>query len=228
MVIDPKNGDEFPVNFYYKSGYEMDFNATDYFVICSPSHFHRSQMQYLLSNLNSTWKQFQIICEKPAFLPWEPIIDNDRINIVLQLRYMPEFQEKVGGIYVHWVRDEEYFKHWQGDSRKTGGLFFHLFIHFIDLAIKYDVDFEGLISHSGKEQRLILGESKSIKEPIFDIANNDKQACYNRMYEAILEGNGIKPKDLFYLNWVLQRNSEIFGYGRDAIGKTITIGRELL
>ena len=62
----------------------------------------------------------------------------------------------------------------------------------------------------------------------FDLENIDMQVAYNLMYEAIIEGNGVKPQDTFYLNWVLQRNSEIFGYGHGALNKTIKIGKELM
>ena len=250
------------------------FVESDYYIICSPSNFHRSQIKYLLSNI-STWKSFQIICEKPAFLPWEQIIDDDRINIVLQLRYLLDLPDKVEKVVAHFVRDEAYFESWKGDPKKTGGLFFSLFIHYIDLAIQLGADFEGSVSHAGKQRRMILGDfeheelefinktddprryileeaGKSYSCPIgtvrngvmdlynesgiidgeykleIDLLNINMQQCYNRMYEAIIAGNGIKPKDVFYLSWILQRNSEMFGYGRNMIGKTIKIGRDLL
>jgi len=74
------------------------------------------------------------------------------------------------------------------------------------------------------ESGIIDGEYKLKLE----LEKIDMQKCYNLMYEDILSGGGIKPRDLFYLSWVLQRNSELFGYGKDATGKTIEIGRELL
>ena len=51
---------------------------------------------------------------------------------------------------------------------------------------------------------------------------------YFRMYIDILQGKGIKPKDIFYLNWVLNKNSELYGYGSGAIEKEIRIKGELL
>lgn len=214
----------------------------DYVIVCSPSNFHRLQIQKILAldNFNG-----QIICEKPAFLPWEQIIDSDRINIVLQLRYLPNLPKKADLVSVRFVRDESYFQSWKGDARNTGGLFFSLFIHYIDLANRLGADFEGIVFGEGDQERWVgtkwswtnglCSETQRI-DPVkyiddenkIDILNIDNQACYNRMYEAILSGNGIKPKDSFYLNWILNRNSEIFGYGRDGLNKTITIKNELI
>ena len=227
LIIDPKYDVEFPQNTYSHSHkFRLIFNDTDYFVICSPSNFHYQQLKYLLTHLNATWKPFQIICEKPAFLPWQPIIDDSKINIVLQLRYLPDLPEKAEAIIAHFVRDEEYFLHWQGNPRKSGGLFFHLFIHYIDLAIQLKAEFKGSINCRNTQQRKIYYGGFALEK--IDLEKIDMQSCYNRMYEAILEGKGIKPKDIFYLMWILQRNSEFFGYGRDGIGKTIKIGNELL
>lgn len=278
-IVDPKYGSNTTYNGIVCSDNLSKMmgvkNFIDYYVIASPSNYHRSQIQYLLSNLNSTWKEFQIICEKPAFLPWEPIIDDSRLNIVLQLRYLPNLPDKAEKVVAHFVRDEAYFKSWKGDPKNTGGLFTNLFIHYIDLAIKLGADFEGSVSHTGKQKRMILGDfkyeeieyigkvddprrktleaqNKTYQTPIgkmrngcidlydesgiidgeykfeLDLLNIDNQDCYNLFYEDILSGGGIKPKDVFYLSWVLQRNSELFGYGKAGIGKTIKIGKELL
>jgi len=230
-IVDPRHEDrslyssQLPVNLEANHRfYRKLMDTIDYYVICSPSQFHRSQIQYLLSNLNSTWKEFQIICEKPAFLPWEPPIISDKINIVLQLRYLPNLPERAESVVAHFVRDEDYFKSWKGDPKNTGGLFYNLFIHYIYLAIQLGADFEGSVSESGYQARWIdttTGDS-------IDILDIDNQACYNLLYEDILSGGGIKPKDIFYLSWVLARNSELFGYGKGGIGKTIRIGRDLL
>ena len=228
-------------------------NRVDYYVIASPTQFHRTQMKLLLSYSNQNWKNFQIICEKPAFLPWETPIDDSRINVVLQLRYLPNLPEKAEKVVAHFVRDKAYFKSWKGDSKKTGGLFFSLFIHYIDLAIQLGADFEGSINLPDDQlpkfwevngpkknhRRYIRYKTKNHPEYIkrgcseyrlgmMSLEEIDMQIAYNRMYEAILAGNGIKPSDLFYLFWILQKNSDIFGYGRDAIGKKIKIGKELL
>jgi len=204
------------------------FSEVDCFVIASPSQFHRPQTQYLLSSLNSTWKEFQIICEKPAFLPWEPPIISSKVNVVLQMIYEPTLQliKKASKIKVQFVRDEAYFKTWKGDPRNTGGLFYNLFIHWIHLSHLLGCDFEGKIVTSGKQYRYIYDTEFSA--PAFNLIGVDTQYLYNRLYEEVLAVNGIKIEKLFYLNWILQRNSEIFGYGKEAMGKTIKIGKELL
>ena len=196
-------------------------NTIDYIVICSPSHLHREQTKFVLDN--ATFNT-QIICEKPAFLPWEPIIDDNRINICLQLRHMPVYPDNVKKIEVCFVRGKEYFMSWKGDPKKTGGLFFNLFVHYLDLANILYADFEGTVISEGVQFRRVLSKNGTI----INLLSVDMQECYNRMYEAILKGSGTKPKDLFYLDWILKRNSEIFGYGKNSIGKTIKIGHELL
>jgi len=209
----------------------------DYVVIASPSHLHRMQIKQILALDNFSG---QIICEKPAFLPWEPIVDSSRINIVLQLRYMPNLPKKADIVSVRFVRDEAYFRSWKGDARKTGGLFYNLFIHYIYLAQMLGADFEGTVTGHGEQERWIGVEQCSVPHPLLshtsmveykdtiDILNIDNQACYNKLYEEVLAGNGIKPSCLFYLNWILNRNSEMFGYGLYALNKTITIKSELM
>jgi len=228
-VVDPKYDPTFNADTYrgVSSLHPFHFSDTDYFVICSPSHEHYYQIKYLLDRIKFSYKStFQIICEKPAFLPWELPIDSDLINIVLQLRYLPNLPEKAEKVVAHFVRDDAYFESWKGDPKKTGGLFYNLFIHYVSLAIDLGADFEGSVQFDGVQNRWIEFGTFGLSR--IDLLNIDNQDCYNRLYEAILSGNGIKPSGLFYLSWTLQRNSEIFGYSRDAIGKTIKIGRELL
>uniref|UniRef100_A0A6M3LCR2 Putative oxidoreductase family protein n=1 Tax=viral metagenome TaxID=1070528 RepID=A0A6M3LCR2_9ZZZZ len=249
----------------------------DYIVICSPSNMHRSQIKEILNICQKT----QIICEKPAFLPWEPIVDSDQINICLQLQYAKDLPQKADKIIVQAVRDEAYFKSWKGDPKKTGGIFYNIFIHYIYMAHKLGADFEGRIVTEGVQERKVLSnyvheELENVGSPdnprrfeleaqcidyntpiganrycertnsyhidlydesgidygywknSVDLMKIDNQACYNYMYEDIISGGGIKPRDLFYLDWLLRRNSELFGYGRNIIGKTIEIGHELL
>jgi predicted dehydrogenase len=196
----------------------------DFFVISTPSNLHREQIKYILHNFHA-----MIICEKPAFLPWEQTIDSDSVNIVLQLRYLPGLPKKADLVKAVFVRDENYFKTWKGDARKTGGIFYNLFIHYIDLAIQLGADFEGMVKAEGEQDRHILYTRENHDGTSVMFLDQDSyQVCYNRMYEDIVSGGGIKPSDLFYLNWVLQRNSELFGFGRNGMNKLIRIGKELL
>ena len=249
-----------------------------YIVICSPSHLHREQIKFILNKLPSNT---QIICEKPAFLPWEPPIDDDRINICLQLQYAKDLPKKADKVIIQAVRDEAYFKSWKGDPKKTGGIFYNIFIHYIYMAHKLGADFEGRIITDGVQERKILSnyvheELENVGSPdnprrfeleaqridyntpiganrycektnsyhldlynesgidyghwkdSVDLMKIDNQSCYNAMYEDIISGGGIKPRDLFYLMWLLSRNSEIYGYGKNGIGKLIKINKELL
>ena len=229
-VIDPKYDPTFNKDTYrsLKSATWKVFASMpiDFFVICSPSHRHREEIKHILLNAHGC---SQIICEKPAFLPWEPIVDSDRLNIVLQLRYLPGLPEKADLVKAVFVRDENYFKTWKGDARKTGGIFYNLFIHYIDLAIQLGADFEGMVKAEGEQDRHILYTRKTHDgTSVMFLGQDSYQTCYNRMYEDIVSGGGIKPSDIFYLNWVLQRNSELFGFGRNGMNKLIRIGKELL
>ena len=196
------------------------FPRFDYVVICSPSDLHRQQIKAILEICPTT----KIICEKPAFLPWEPIVDSDQINICLQLQYAKELPLKADKVVIQAVRDEAYFQSWKGDPKKTGGIFYNIFIHYIYMAHKLGADFEGRIITEGVQERYIFVKDK----PIIDIKEINIQDCYNTMYEDIINGGGIKPRDLFYLDWILKRNSEIFGYGKNGLNRTIKIGHELL
>jgi len=239
FTLDPiygGNNDIETLKFDFESYEYARLWSCDYFVIASPSHLHYPQIKYILLN---SWASSQIICEKPAFLPWESAIDSDRINIVLQLRYLPDLPMKADLVKAVFVRDEKYFKSWKGDAKNTGGLFYNLFIHYIDLAIQLGADFEGMVLNEGEQERWI-GENwlpdidtnpKKIKpgfKKITNILKIDMQTCYNRLYEDVISGGGIKPKNIFYLNWVLKRNSELFGYGKNGMNRLIRIGKELL
>ncbi len=132
------------------------------------------------------------------------------------------------------VRDHEYFYSWKGDARKTGGLFFNIFIHYIDLAIMLGANFEGIVANTGEQIRFICWRVEDNQPPggqflhTVDLQTIDMQNAYNLMYESIIKGDGVKPKDLYYLNWILHRNSEIFGWGRGGMNKSISIPNELL
>jgi predicted dehydrogenase len=239
-------------------------NQIDYIVICSPTYLHRYHTQLALN------AGYKVICEKPLCLPWEPIIEDDRINIVLQLRYIENLPKKADLIRAVMVRDEEFFKSWKGDPRLAGGNLYEFFIHYIDLAIQLGADFEGQVLPSGKQIReikykvlepderavfisdydkMVLKTDTSdlrwlrrdnqkcgdwyVRYPgeyseTLDIMKLDMQSLYNKMYDEILAGRGIKPKDLFYLTWILNKNSEAYGYRQGGINKPIVIKKELL
>ena len=200
-VHDPKYGKESdPLNGEF-------FEDLDYVTICSPSILHREHIKLCLKY------DKKIICEKPVALPWEPMIEDDRVNVVLQLRWI-DLPEKADLVKVVMVRNDAWFKLWEGDPRKTGGLLYHLFIHYIDLALLLGARFEGLVVSEGEQIRMIDD---------LDIMKLDMNDLYFKMYKDTIRGRGVKPKDLFYLHWWLDRNSDIYGYGTDLLNKKIVI-----
>jgi hypothetical protein len=245
------------------------FNSVDYIVIASPSYLHREQTKMALDNGR------KVICEKPICLPWEPMIDDDRINVCLQLRYIPNLPRKADLVRAVMVRDKAFFDTWKGDPRLAGGNLYEFFIHYIDLAIILGADFEGSVQSEGKQERQIcyykdfpeevkrisvfemqsrgfirggrineelIGEyryDETKDEYIYslpahkgietiDIMGVDQQSLYNLMYEDIIQGGGVKPKDIFYLIWVLNQNSTKYGFRKSGIEERIIIKKDLL
>lgn len=193
-IYDPALKDSYP-NLDYAF-----FKDLDYAVICSPSYLHREQVKLALSSLPY---DKQIIVEKPLVLPWEPMIDDNRINIVLQLRWM-DLPERADVVEAIMVRDDEYYKRWEGDPLKTGGMFYHLFIHYIDLAIKLNARFEGKILPEGKQLRRVDD---------IDIQTIDMNLLYDKMYHDIIHyDKGVKPSDIFYIHWILERCGGKYGF----------------
>jgi predicted dehydrogenase len=203
------------------------FDLVDYIVVCSPTYLHRHHVKEALKHNK------QVICEKPLCLPWEPLIDDDRINIVLQLRYIENLPKKADLVKAVMVRDEEFFKSWKGDPRKAGGNIYEFFIHYIDLAILLGANFEGAVSPKGAQERKIIYDKEYglvQDEAEIDIMKIDMQHLYNRMYEDICcsQTGGVKPRDIFYLSWILNRNSELYGYRKGGFDRPIKISKELL
>jgi len=185
----------------------------EYAVICSPTYLHREQTLEALS------LGCKVIVEKPAVLPWEPLVDSDDVSVVLQLRYadLPRFADKVK---VRFVRDSNYLDSWKGDPKKTGGLFYNLFIHYIDLAIRLEADFDGLVARDGPSFRSVQSDGQ-----LFDLLYIDSQELYDNMYADIVTGKGVRPRELYYLHYILRRYSEMHGY---TAGKRILIPKEML
>jgi len=193
---------------------EAFFGPLEVVVICSPSDLHREHTMKVLDR--APWAT--IIVEKPACLPWEPLVEADNINVVLQLRYLPNLPEKAKRVSVTMVRDEAYFESWKGDAKLTGGVFYNLFVHYLDLASRLGADFTGLVTREGKQERRIDD---------MDILNIDMQKAYNAMYDDIMNGGGIKPREMFYLNWLMNRYSNKNGYGRSIINVPVYIENQL-
>lgn len=185
----------------------------DYVVICSPSDLHREHTKLSLEYNK------KVIVEKPMVMPWEPMVDDDRVNVVLQYRWLSLPFDKADLVEVIMVRDKEYFKSWKGNPSKTGGTFYNLFIHYIDLALKLNAKFNGKLINQGNQVRRVDD---------FDLFSVNMDDLYSRMYNDIVNHNkGVKPRDIFYLHWLLNRNSEIYGYGSETMDKNITLSCEI-
>jgi len=184
----------------------------DYWVICSPSDKHREQTLLALEN------NCKVIVEKPAVLPWEPLIESNDVNVVLQYRWA-DIPKKADFVFCHVVRDNpSFWNSWYGDPRKTGGFFYDLFIHYIDLALHLDCEFRGRVTTVKGEQGRYIDD--------LDLFSLDTQDLYNRMYEDIVLNNkGIHPQDLFQLHWIMQEYSRKYGYGKELLEKSILIPR---
>lgn len=181
-------------------------DRADYAVICTPNYLHYRQTLFALS-----FPAVKVIVEKPLSLPWEPIIDDDRVNIVLQFRYFEGLPKEADLVKIVSVRGPDYFKTWKGDARLTGGIFYHLFVHYIDLAIELGAKFEGHLISEGTQGRIIQGREwtgGTSKHFLLDLVKVDMQELYNEMYNGIVnENKGVKPKDIFYLNWIMNKYS---------------------
>jgi len=185
------------------------FLDSDYVIICSPSFMHREHINYALKH------DKRIIVEKPMVLPWEPMVDDNRINVVLQLRWI-DLPEKASVVKSVMSRNADYFKSWEGNAKFTGGLFYHLFIHYIDLAIKLNARFEGTIIPEGPQIRCIDD---------LDIMKLDMNMLYTKMYNDIINNDlGVKPFELYYVHWVLEKCGWKYGInGNDLMNKKLTI-----
>jgi len=187
---------------------KKNFISVDYVVICSPTYLHYDHLKMALQY------DVGIIVEKPMVLPWQPIIDDDAVSVVLQLRWL-SLPDKANRIFIKASRNEEYFVGWKGNPVMTGGLFFDLFIHYIDLAVKLEAEFEALVLSKGTQERYI---------DEINLMDIDMNVVYEKMYRDIVFYNkGIKPTDIAKLHWLLGRFTERFGSGREILGKKIII-----
>lgn len=183
----------------------------DYIVIASPSdtHYHYTKLALKFGH--------KVIVEKPICMPWEPLIDDDRINVCMQMRYMDLPKADPYLVQVEFRRDEHYRLSWKGDTLRTGGWFHMLYIHYIDLAMRLGVDFQGRVSDTGFPFRLVRGTVE------YDLAKVDQQELYNRMYRDIVRGGGVKPKDMMLLHWLCSELAKIYGYTNQLYGETIRL-----
>lgn len=184
------------------------YKSLDYVVISTPPvhHYHWIK-QALMHNT-------KVIVEKPMVLPWQPFIDDDRINVVLQLRW--KNFTKIKRVTLRALRGEEYQKSWKADYNQTGGMFFELLIHYIDLAMKYEADFEGIILANHPEGQIKLADDVKL--------DSNHEMLYFQMYQDIVDGHGVKPYEVARLHYVLSVLTGVYGGTLDKLfGKRISI-----
>jgi hypothetical protein len=185
------------------------FDPVDWVSICSPTHCHYGHVKQALHYGK------KVICEKPYVLPWQPVVEDDNVWVVMQMRWLKELPETASVVRAIFPRNAEYFKSWKGDPELTGGLFFDLFIHYIDLARRYRCRFEGLVISEGDTVRRVDG---------IDLTVVNMDGAFESMYrDIVFRGIGVRPKDVAELHWMLGRYTERFGAGRDIIGKKIEV-----
>jgi hypothetical protein len=181
----------------------------DFVVVCSPSDQHYRHVRAALGC------GARVICEKPLRLPWDPHVDSHLVNVVLQFRWATELPERAEVVQCDMVRNAAYFSTWKGDPKRTGGVFYNLFIHYIDLAMRLGAEFQGSIHLDGDNVRRVDD---------FDLFSLDQNILYRRMYDDIVNhGRGVKPDELFQLDWVVEGASRRYGYGLRTLGQDIKL-----
>lgn len=180
----------------------------DWVVVTSPTHCHYGHVKQALHNGK------RVICEKPYVLPWQPVVDNENVSVVLQLRWA-DLPKTAESIRIRAVRHPAYFASWKGDPYLTGGLFFDLLIHYVDLARRYNCPLEFEVADNGEQSRFV-GD--------LDIMKLDMPVAYSRMYKDIVFGDrGVRPQEVAELHWLLGRYTERYGAGQSILNKKITI-----
>jgi hypothetical protein len=184
------------------------FEDVDWIVVASPASSHYGQVKAALAHGK------KVICEKPYVLPWQPLIDSDSVFIVLQLRWL-DLPATAKKIQVVAARNDDYFAGPKGNPALTGGLFFELFIHYIDLARRYGCLFEGRVMEKGEESRWIDG---------FNLLSQDMDEAYQRMYEDIVfKGKGVTPREFAELHWLLAKYTGRYGAGKEVLKRFVRL-----
>lgn len=194
----------------------------DYIVILSPNHLHFEMA------LEAAKAGKKVVCEKPLTInsqDAENLFKYQNIFTVLQLRHHNEIKNLKSKInydkkykielYIGVHRDENYFKTWKGDSKKTGNILFNLGIHYFDLILELFGEPEEIITENIEEKRgkgIIKGEnyicdweisaeeSKENQKRYFNINGENydliqKENLHRHVYREIINGNGFTPQE---------------------------------
>lgn len=178
------------------------YKPADVIAICSPTCEHRKQIDLVLKETTAV----PVICEKPPSLPWETLPDHPRLNHCLPLRYYDKYPKTISKVTCNVWRDPTYYESWRGDITKTGGVFYHMFIHYIDLAMRYKARFHGMMTVGTTPNFEAMADKTDLREI-------DLNEMYVRLYQDVLDDGGIKTDDIRYLMWNLDQLGMKYGHG---------------
>lgn len=194
----------------------------DCIVILTPNNLHFEMAKFSAENSK------MVLCEKPLALTSKEakiLAGYPHIFTVYQLRYHPftkklksEIKESENyqiemNISVH--RDEDYWKSWKGDPKRSGGILFNLGIHYFDLLLylfgePIEISTQLLTERTGEGK--ILGKNYlcswriNAEEPVerqhrlfkingtnYDLSS--KENLHFFVYRDLLEKKGVTPKE---------------------------------
>ena len=184
------------------------FDGLEYVAICSPTMRHCEHIQTALKH------NVKVIVEKPMVLPWQPIIDNPDVFMVLQMRYC-QLPRKAKKIKLVISRNSKYFESTKGHPRATGGMFYNVFIHYVDLAMRTGATIDAIVINDGHQEAWLDD---------IDLLSVDMDSAYRAMYSDIML-NAASPTagEIARLYYHLARYTERFGAGKEILNKHIEI-----
>jgi UDP-N-acetyl-2-amino-2-deoxyglucuronate dehydrogenase len=174
-----------------------------YIIVLTPNYLHEEVARYAMG-LGKI-----VLCEKPFCI--KPIKrDYKNVFVVLQLRYHPLVKEmrklidKENNVIIDvavW-RDKSYDNGWKGDDKKSGGIYFNLGVHYIDLVYwlcgKNKVNLKvNLTTKSKSPHRIITINGKSFN--LSSKENLSEENLHKFVYQDLIKGKGVQPKDLVKL-----------------------------
>jgi len=195
----------------------------DVAVILTPPDFHYPMI------LRAMERNKIILCEKPLVIneqDLEAIKDYDKLYTVAQLRYLDigsnftnltHLNQYDINMRVAVHRDADYFKKWQGQPMRSGGILYNLGIHYFDLLLHIfgpalnvldikldDKNASGVIVGANYNARFYFSTDTaeneqervfSINGREFDLAG-ETDKLYQKVYQDLERGKGVKVQDV--------------------------------
>lgn len=202
--------------------YAIKNTEADTIVILTPNYLHYEMV------LEATKNNKIVLCEKPLVLEnWqaEELVQYPNIFTVLQLRHHPNIERIISAkkekneITARFIvpRSDDYFKGWQGDDKKSGGILFVLGSHYFDLLIHLFGYPTGVRLYGYNHRRAsgqFIGENyecdwildqQSPREERSFIVNyqridlKQRTNLHQQVYEDLVQGKGVKAEDVIKL-----------------------------